>query len=67
MNNWKTTITPIVGALASIIGQLGFDITAEQQMAIVTVTLLVMGWFSKDNDVTGGTKAATPEAKERVK
>lgn len=66
MKNWKTTVTAIVGAIASLVGHFGFDINTEAQMAIVTVTMLIIGLLAKDSNVTGGTTAATPEAARRV-
>lgn len=55
-SNWKTTVTALVGAVASIVAQFGFNVTPEIQTAIITVTVLVIGFFAKDGDKTGVVK-----------
>lgn len=54
VNNWKTTVTAILGALAVVLKTLlGIEIPTE---AILTVTVFFIGLFAKDHNVTGGTK-----------
>lgn len=54
VNNWKTTVTAILGALAVVLKTLlGIEIPTE---AILTVTVFFIGLFAKDYNVTGGTK-----------
>ena len=53
--NWKTTVTALVGAAASLIGHFGFNITPEMQSIIITLTVLAIGFFAKDGDKTGTT------------
>jgi len=50
MRDWKTTVAAIVGAGASLLGTLGlYTLTAEQQGAIVAVTLLIVGILARDS------------------
>ena len=50
IRDWKTTITAVVGAGASMLATLGvFTLTPEQQTALVTVTLLVIGILARDS------------------
>jgi hypothetical protein len=47
----KTSITVIVSSLAQVIGVFGFNITPDIQMAIVSVTVLVLGLVARDTKV----------------
>lgn len=69
MKNWKTTLTGFLGGLAvmfgpHLAGQAGPALTSGN--LITGAALTILGLFSKDKDVTGGTVAATPEAETRV-
>jgi len=49
VKNWKTTISAVVGAIAMILNALGvIELSTEFQMAIVTVVLTLIGFFSAD-------------------
>lgn len=49
MKNWKTTLGAIIGGLATILNVLGVvDISAEVQMAVVTLGLFIVGLFAGD-------------------
>lgn len=49
MKNWKTTIGAIIGGLATILNVLGIvEISADVQMAIVTLGLFIVGLFAGD-------------------
>lgn len=49
MKNWKTTLGAIIGGLATILNVLGIvEISAEVQMAVVTLGLFIVGLFAGD-------------------
>lgn len=48
MNNWKTTLTAIVGAIAAIVAAFGIQVSTEVQIAIVTLTMFLIGIFAGD-------------------
>jgi len=48
MKDWKTTLTGAIGLLATVIGYFGFDFPVEVQGGIITVTVFLIGLFSKD-------------------
>ena len=49
VKNWKTTLGAIVGAIAYVLNATGVvQLTAEIQMAVVTVALFIIGLFSAD-------------------
>lgn len=52
MKDWKTTLTGAVGLLATIVGYFGFDFPVEVQVSIVSVTVFIIGLFSKDSAPT---------------
>jgi hypothetical protein len=57
MKNWKTTLGAIIGGLATILNVLGIvDISAEVQMAIVTLGLFIVGLFAGDAQKTESSK-----------
>jgi hypothetical protein len=49
MRNLKTTLTGVVGALASIVAVFGFHVGPEIQTAIVALTVFAIGLFSRDS------------------
>lgn len=49
IKDWKTTLTAIIGAIAVVAANFGFELSAEQQVAIVTVVLLIIGLFAADS------------------
>ena len=48
MKDWKTTLTGAVGLLATVVGYFGFNFPTEVQISIVSLTVFVIGLFSKD-------------------
>lgn len=44
----RTTLTVIIGAVAYVVALFGFHITAEQQISLVVVILMFLGFFSRD-------------------
>lgn len=49
MKNWKTTLGAIVGGIATVLNVLGIiEISAEIQMALVTIGLFIVGLFAGD-------------------
>lgn len=48
MDSWRSTVTGVVGAVAVLIGRFGFHLSTEEQLAIVTLTVVVMGLFTRD-------------------
>lgn len=47
--SWKTTLTAIISAIALILAQFGIiELTNEQQIAIGTIALVIIGFFAKD-------------------
>lgn len=55
MKNWKTTLSGVVAALGQILPLLGVPVPVSQALSVVG--LFLMGLFSKDSNVTGGTVA----------
>lgn len=57
MKNWKTTLGGIIATIGAILKLInpGFEIPDEVSAALVTVGIFIIGLFSKDNNVTGGT------------
>lgn len=56
LNNWKTTMVVIMGAIAFIITKFtGLEVPQEFQDALVVVVITLVGWFAKDGDKTGTT------------
>ena len=52
MKNWKTSLAGAIGGLPQIIQ----GIIAKDWAAVGSgVALMIVGFFAKDNDVTGGT------------
>ena len=49
MKDWKTTLTGAVGLLATVVGYFGFNFPTEVQISIVSLTVFVIGLFSKDS------------------
>ena len=61
LKNWKTSVTVIVGIIASILNKLlGMEIPQE---AIITVMIFLIGLLTKDADKTGTTKAPRTDVK----
>ena len=48
LTNWKTTLTAIIGAIASLIALFGIHVPSEIQIAIVTIVVFLIGVFAKD-------------------
>ena len=48
MKDWKTTLTGAIGLLATVVGYFGFNFPTEVQISIVSLTVFVIGLFSKD-------------------
>jgi hypothetical protein len=44
----KTSITAIIGGIAQAVAVFGFNVTPETQMAIVTLTVVLLGIVSRD-------------------
>lgn len=69
MINWKTTLAGFLGAIALNI-QNALAVANGQavnwQTVVLGAILASLGAVAKDAGVTGGTKAATPEAVGRV-
>lgn len=53
MKNWKTTTSGVLSALGVLFPVIG--IPAEVGQAVSVIGLFLMGFFSKDSNVTGGT------------
>ena len=53
MKSWKTTLSGVIAALGPIL--LAVGIPTEVATAITTIGLFLLGFFAKDNNVTGGT------------
>ena len=53
MKNYKTTLSGIASALGVLFPVLGLPVELGQ--AISVIGLFLLGLFSKDNNVTGGT------------
>ena len=57
LKNWKTTVAAVVGAIASLVSHFGLNLGPEVQGVIITLTMLVIGYFTQDADKTGTTAA----------
>ncbi len=58
MKNWKTTASGVVAALPQILMLFpSIGIPIEIAQAISAIGLFLIGMFSKDSNVTGGTVA----------
>lgn len=66
MKNWKTTL--IGAAMASALIVLGLIQTGTVSLkdALIAGAIALIGSFAKDFNVTGGSKAQTPEAESRA-
>lgn len=53
MKSWKTTLSGILGAAGQLFPILGLP--AEIGQAVSVIGLALLGFFSKDGNVTGGT------------
>jgi len=54
--NWKTTIGGVISLLAGGLPQVGVELGAEMQNALMVLGLFIVGIFAKDSNVTGGMK-----------
>jgi len=55
MKNWKTSLSGLIGALGVIFPMIGLP--ADLGNAVSVIGIALMGYFSKDSNVTGGTVA----------
>ena len=53
MKNWKTTLSGILSALGILFPVIGLPVELGQAVSVIGLALL--GLFSKDANVTGGT------------
>jgi hypothetical protein len=53
--NWKTTLTGVVGFILAGCTAKSW-VTAEQSAMILALIVGVLGYLSKDKDVTGGVR-----------
>jgi len=51
--NWKTTVSGVLSAAGVLFPM--FGLSAELGQAVTVVGLALLGLFSKDSNVTGGT------------
>jgi hypothetical protein len=54
--NWKTTIPGVVAGLAQIAKALGLNIEPAVLDGITAIAIVILAFYAKDKDVTGGTK-----------
>ena len=54
--NWKTTIPGVIAGLAQIAKAFGFVVDPAILDGISAIAIIVLAYFAKDKDVTGGTK-----------
>lgn len=54
MQNWKTSITGIVGGLAFIAAHFNFVVPDNWQAGIIGIAVIVLGLVSKDHSNTDG-------------
>lgn len=66
MKNWKTLLGAVVTALPTVLGFFGVPFSPELGHAIEVIGGVIIGFFAKDSNVTGGTTPQTLEAKTRV-
>ena len=69
INNWRTTLTGIVGAITLIGPELNKCLAGEPcdySHIIMGIVVAVLGTNAKDKNVTGGSKPQTTEAENRI-
>lgn len=59
MKNWKTTLSGLLAAAGQILSI--FGVPVEVGSAVSTIGLFLLGLFSKDLNVTGGTITQEPK------
>ena len=57
MKSWKTTILGLIGAVAVMVYPIVADGEFKWESVGIAAFVAAMGYFAKDKDVTGGTKA----------
>lgn len=53
MNDWRTSLTGIVGGAAFIASHYNLVIPPDFQAGIIALAVAVIGWLSKDKHNTG--------------
>lgn len=53
MKNWKTTASGLLSASGTLLPQFGVSVDVANAISVLGLALL--GYFSKDHNVTGGT------------
>ncbi len=53
VRNWRTTIVAILGAVAAILAHFNIVIPESWFEPIISIALLILGFFVKDAQVTG--------------
>lgn len=54
VTNWKTTLGAFVATLGAILKLFGIEVPEEVTTGLVAVGVFIIGFFSKDSNVTGG-------------
>lgn len=54
--NWKTTVPGVMAGLAQIAKAFGFECPVGLLDGISALAIIILAYFCKDKDVTGGTK-----------
>lgn len=66
MKNYRTTVGAVVTLIVSFASRYGFEMGIDVQLAIIIIGTTVVAIFTKDSNVTGGTKPQTKEAEDRA-
>ncbi|KKM89779.1 hypothetical protein LCGC14_1245320 [marine sediment metagenome] len=66
MKNFKTSLSGLIIVLEPILTEVGIDIPDAVGKWFPIVGMLLFAYFSKDKNVTGGTKSQTGEAEKRI-
>jgi hypothetical protein len=69
ISSWRTTLVGLISAFVAAwqgYNDASFSMAIRDPKVQTAVLVAIIGILAKDSNVTGGTKAATPEAKARI-
>jgi len=69
ITSWKTTVAGLLSAFVAAwqaVSDSSFSAAIHDPKVQIALIVFAIGVLSKDHDVSGGTRAATPEAATRI-